>query len=90
MYAGSIQSPIIGVVIIRFRPSVVGASQQELGRTWDRFSPGAFWTGIRILLHPKKYIQEVLEMPNDLKGREKEEFLERSSTMAVKKLDSVH
>ena len=29
-------------------------------------------------------------MPNDLKGREKEEFLERSSTMAVKKLDSVH
>ena len=29
-------------------------------------------------------------MPNDLKGREKEEFLKRSSTMAVKKLDSVH
>ena len=29
-------------------------------------------------------------MPNDLKGREKEEFLERSSTTTVKKLDSVH
>lgn len=39
----------------------------------------------------KKYIQEVLEMPAGLKGGEKEVFLERLSTMAVKKLEfSLH
>ena len=39
----------------------------------------------------KKYIQEVLEMPTGLKGRGKEVFLERLSTMAVKKLEfSLH